>query len=218
MEQDILRVRTTLINNPTFNVYNIRQLLPQLESLYFNALRDFQSAELLVDTVNRVLETAELFSDEDDTYMKGVKDRMFQFLHDYTKGVNLKIGQRIRVKTTDLLLESAIFPEDDLSYSYNFESFQIPGEAIQMGKNASSRLRIEAFSDNLFFHWAEKNQTEQQQGNGSKLEFNSAWRVFSVEFDEVKIANLTTPVSYSFALNETAEYRWICAFWDENGR
>ena len=219
-------MRTTLSkfegSNPSFNVYNIKQLIPQLYSLFGNAVRDYKSAQVFVEAINTVLEDPQLFPDDDDSFVKLVRQTMFTFLEDYTRLVILKAGERVRVKTKDLLLETAIFPEtqEGTAYSYSVESFHLPDQAIQIGKN-SGRLKVQAFSNNLFFHWGnqrqgiDQNQTE--QSNDTRLDFNAPWRIFSVEFNDAEIANLTIPVSYSFVLNESLEDRWICAYWDIEG-
>jgi len=215
----IVRVKKFLINNPVINAFNIRQLLPLMSILLANAVRDYESAEVLVEAVNRVLEDPDLYKDATDTFMNLVRENMFEYLNDYTKYVKLNQGQRVQVKQKDILLETAVFPKDDQNYSYSIESFNLPSEAIRMGKNG--RLKVQAFSNNLFFHWGKDKdwvgENETQVANGTELEFTEGWRIYTVEFSDAEVINLTTPVSYSFTLNESSDYRWVCAFWDTTG-
>lgn len=155
--------------------------------------------------------------------MTQIRQDLFHHLSDYTARVHLEEGQRVQVGSSDVLLEAAVFLEEGDVTQYYFESFQLPGEAIEKAREGNllspPRLEIKAYSDALFPHWGmNRDWNGSNNLNGTELEFLGKWRIYDVQFSGTEITNLSYPISYIIPMNKSENYQWVCAFWDSTGK
>jgi len=180
---------------------------------------------MMVEAISHALGAVELFNAEDPIMLE-IRDELFSHLEEYTGQVILGKGQRVQVPSTHIMVETVVFPDDDTDYSYIFETFELPKEAVAMarGLKATPRLQIKGYSDALFSHWGTKRDWDDgasgKIGNGTGTEAQlsgSKWRIYDVQFAGVEIANLTSPISYTMAVNHSERFEWVCTFWNVEG-
>ncbi|CAG7820248.1 unnamed protein product [Allacma fusca] len=212
-------------DSQTITPYNMRQAVPKLTRLLRYAVKDYESARILIDSVSRLLEADEIFSDP-SMATEQTRKTLFDLIDSYAKNAILQPGERISISSTAISVETVIFPpEDNLEYTYDFQSMHLPNEALTMSRRTSDkpRLQLVAYSNQLFFHWGQgqdkasssENITDETTVMPDQEEFTGEWRVISVTFEGTKIENLTEPIVYTLPVNHTANNsQWVCVFWD----
>jgi len=162
--------------------------------------------------------------------------QLFDIIEKYAMGTRLDPGYRVKISNSKIAVETAqfaftIFDSDikmqtikDYSSQMDNIKIQLPAEAIKMSleQQVAPRLKITAYSDDLFFHWKEatSNDTNVPVYNDSNHDvLLGNWRVLSVEMTGAIIENLTTEFEFTFFPNQssTEGYEWRCVYWVEKG-
>jgi len=169
---------------------------------------------------------------------------LFGLLNDYSQKLALIPGYKVFLENPSLSVETALFPEVtneesvEQVISNSLESFdyetklndkvkiRIPKEAIDMAHEqgvGSVRLRITAYSPDLFYHWSEKeNKTGQENGKqydnggGNENATFESWRVLDIELQGANVENLTHQLEYTLQMKTNKSFGGKCVFWDDN--
>ena len=208
--------------------YNLKTAVPKLERLRRYAVKDYESARTLVDSISRLLETDVIF---DDPAMSSTKDILFGLLEEYARDASIAPGEKVAVNSNTIAIETVVFPTEQIESedvvigdSYTFQSMTLSAEALNLARTATEkpRLQLFAYSNELFFHWGKdrewmENLTQIPSEDG--VDFGNNWRVLSMSFDGVKIQNLTEPIVYTVPVSDPGNNsQWVCAFWETEGK
>lgn len=202
----------------------MRQIIPLLYPLVGDAVNDYETAKVLMECVSKCLQTSEVFGNDNDPIARGFRRQLFEIVDLYTKHVEISPGEKVYLATNHIEVESVYFPSTlpEHIYSYDFDNVSIPRESILQA--SESRLLIQAYDNELFYLWG--NERSWMDLNDSLIiddefpeqDFAGKWRVLEIQFDGVKMQNMSQPISYKLPVKLTSNYTWKCAFWDVEGK